>query len=357
MTNNRYTRQIILPEIGIEGQEKLRRASVLCVGTGGLGCPALIYLAAAGVGRIGIIDFDRVDESNLQRQILFSHTDIGKPKATQAATKLKTINPVIQIDAYDEELSAESAEHLFPQYDLILDGTDNFETKFLINDAAVKFEKPWVYGAIQGFEGQASVFNLEGGPCYRCLHPQKPKGTILNCAEAGIIGAVAGIIGMTQALQAIQIIIRHTSFELLSGRLWLLDMHNMQTRSLALSKNPSCPTCAKQPSSITLRYTSPVCNFVPEITVQQLNSLSGYILLDVREQQEWDQGHIDNATLWPLSWLLSNKIPEHLQEMDIVLYCQKGGRSLQAAHILKSLGFSDITNLSGGYESWLQGNN
>jgi molybdopterin/thiamine biosynthesis adenylyltransferase len=180
---NRYDRQIRLPEIGREGQDKLLKASVLCVGAGGLGSPALLYLAAAGVGRIGIIDFDRVDESNLQRQVLFDTEAVGKPKALEAARRLKALNPTIQIESYDEELNAENAARLFPQYDVIIDGTDNFETKFLINDAAVKFGKPWIYGAIQGFDGQASVFNFKGGTCYRCLYPEKPKGRIMNCAE------------------------------------------------------------------------------------------------------------------------------------------------------------------------------
>lgn len=352
MNKNRYGRQISLPEIGLEGQEKLLGASILCVGAGGLGAPALLYLAAAGVGRIGIIDFDRVDESNLQRQVIFSTSSVGRPKAQEATDRLRALNPTLKIDCYIEELNTESAERLFPNYDLILDGTDNFETKFLINDSAVKFGKPWIYGAIQGFDGQVSVFNYKGGPCYRCLQPNKPKGHIQNCAEAGVIGAVAGIIGMTQALQAIQIITGHHSFEPLSGRLWLLDTRTMQTQILALKKNPKCSTCCRDPDEIILRYASPVCDFVEEISVTQLKEKSGYILIDVREKPEWEQGHIDGAILWPLTKMMSGQMPDVEKTSAIILHCQKGMRSLQAARIMRAQNFTDVTSLSGGYEAW-----
>lgn len=353
---NRYDRQIRLPEIGREGQDKLLKASVLCVGAGGLGSPALLYLAAAGVGRIGIIDFDRVDESNLQRQVLFDTDSVGKPKALEAGRRLKALNPAIHIESYDAELNAENAERLFPQYDIIIDGTDNFETKFLINDAAVKFGKPWIYGAIQGFDGQASVFNFKGGPCYRCLYPEKPRGRIMNCAEAGVIGAVAGLIGVTQALQAIQIISGHESFELLSGKLMTLDTRTMRTRILTLQKNLDCPACGKNRDEIALSYSSPVCGFVPEISVVQMKEREGYILIDVREQEEWDQGHIDGARLWPLSKIMQGIFPDLPHSAEIILHCQKGMRSLQAAQILKDKGFMDVASLSGGYEAWLNEN-
>lgn len=353
---NRYERQIRLPEIGQEGQNKLLKASVLCVGAGGLGSPALLYLAAAGVGRIGIVDFDRVDESNLQRQILFDMDAVGKPKALEAARRLKTLNPTIHVESYDEELNAENAARLFPGYDVIIDGTDNFETKFLMNDAAVKFGKPWIYGAIQGFDGQASVFNFKGGPCYRCLYPEKPKGRIMNCAEAGVIGAVAGLIGVTQALQAIQIISGHESFEPLSGRLMTLDTRTMRTRILTLQKNLDCPACGKNRDKIALSYSSPVCGFVPEISVMQMKERAEYILIDVREQEEWDQGHIDGARLWPLSKIMQGIFPDLPHDAEIILHCQKGMRSLQAAQILKDKGFMDVASLSGGYEAWLNEN-
>ena len=351
---NRYDRQIRLPEIGQGGQEKLLNASILCVGAGGLGSPALLYLAAAGVGRICIIDFDRIDESNLQRQILFDTDDVGKQKALEAAQRLKALNPGIKIEAYNAELSIENVAQLFPIYDIVLDGTDNFETKFLINDAAVKFGKPWIYGAIQGFDGQASVFNYKDGPCYRCLYPEKPKGHIMNCAEAGVIGAVAGLIGVTQALQAIQIITGHESFEPLSGKLLMLDTRTMHTRLLGLKKNAGCTTCGAKPDEIVLRYVSPVCGFVPEISVMQMKEKTGHVLIDVREQEEWDQGHIEGAQLWPLSKIIQSRLPDLPQDTDIILHCQKGMRSLQAAQLFIDSGFTDVTSLSGGYEAWLE---
>lgn len=356
MTQNtdRYSRQITLPEIGAAGQEKLRAASLLCVGAGGLGAPALLYLAAAGVGRIGIIDFDRVDESNLQRQVLFSTDAVGRSKAPEAAARLRALNPHIDIVSHDEELTAEGAARLFPDYDLILDGSDNFETKFLINDAAVKFGKPWIYGAIQGFDGQVSVFNHQGGPCYRCLQSEKPKGQIQNCAAAGVIGAVAGMVGVTQALQAIQIIVGHQDFMPLSGKIWLLDTRTMQTRMLALKKNLQCAVCGCDRDSIVLRYQSPLCDVIPEISVAQLKAQSGHTLIDVREEAEWQAGHIAGAILWPLSRMAAGQMPDVPPGAALVLYCQRGARSLQAARLMRDRGFAHVVNLSGGYEVWQQ---
>lgn len=352
----RYSRQINLPEIGDMGQQKLLQSSVLCIGAGGLGSPALLYLAAAGVGRIGIIDFDHVDESNLQRQIIFSTSTVGQPKATEAKRNLTALNPTIQIDAYNEELNIESAARLFPLYDVILDGTDNFETKFLINDAAIKYGKPLIYGAIQGFDGQASVFGYKGGPCYRCLYPQKPKAQIMNCAEAGVIGAVAGLVGVTQALQTIQIIVGHESFHPLTGNMWVIDTLTMETRILRIPKNPECPSCGNRTNKndIILKYASPVCSFTAEISVTDLQSKHGYLLIDVREQDEWDNGHINGAILWPLSRIASGDIPEEMRDEEVIAYCQKGARSLQAATILKEHGFTDVISLSGGYIAWLE---
>ncbi len=351
---NRYDRQIRLPEIGREGQEKLLTSSVLCVGAGGLGSPALLYLAAAGVGRIGIIDFDRVDESNLQRQILYSNAAVGQLKATQSADRLSALNPAIQIDAYNEELNAESAARLFPVYDIILDGTDNFEAKFLINDAAVKYGKTWIYGAIQGFDGQASVFNYKGGPCYRCLYPEKPSQPVMNCAEAGVIGAVAGIVGVTQALQAIQIIAGHPSFEILSGRLWRVDTRTMHTQILNIQKNRACVICSREPNAIVPQYASPVCGAVSEISVRRVKNKVNYVLIDVREQEEWDKGSIKGAILWPLSKIIAGHMPESYRGEEIILHCQKGKRSMQAVDILRAHGFADVKSLSGGYEAWLE---
>lgn len=349
---HRYRRQTCLPEIGEEGQEKLQNASILCVGAGGLGAPALLYLAAAGIGRIGIVDFDRVDESNLQRQIIFSTDMVGRSKAAEAAQKLKELNPSILIECHEGELNAESAARLFPAYDIILDGTDNFETKFLINDAAIKFGKPWIYGSIQGFDGQASVFNHKGGPCYRCLQPAKPKARVMNCADAGVIGAVAGMIGVTQALQAIQMIVGHESFEPLSGKIWLLDTRTMESKTLSLRKNARCAACSLSADQVVLRYESPVCAVVPEISVPQLKGRSGYVLIDVRENEEWRRGNIQGAVLWPLSKILAGEMPAEKKDREIVVHCQLGGRSLQAARCLKEHGFTNVASLSGGYEAW-----
>jgi len=355
---NRYARQTVLPEIGEEGQKKLLSARVLCVGAGGLGSPALLYLAAAGIGYIGIIDFDVVEETNLQRQILFSTHALGEPKAAQAKERLQGLNPDITITAYEEELSADNAPDLFEQYDIILDGTDNFAAKFLINDAAVKYQKPWVYGAIQGFRGQASVFDAQNGPCYRCLYPEPPNTPIANCAAAGVIGAVAGMIGLTQALQVIQLITGDASFEPLTGKLWTLDTKTMQTRLLNLPKNLDCPVCSKKEQDIILSYSFPVCGFVPELTPEQMRAKTqeNHILIDVREREEWEQGNIDGAQHWPLSQIIEGHMPALPKETPIILHCQKGIRSLQAATLLQARGFKDVYSMSGGYEAWLATN-
>ncbi len=353
-SKQRYKRQISLPEIGEEGQEKLKKASILCVGAGGLGSPALLYLAAAGIGRIGIIDFDCVDLSNLQRQVLFTINDIGKSKTEQAQQKLLSLNPQIIVERYSEQLNAQNIETLFQSYDLIIDGSDNFETKFLINDAAIKYNKPWIYGAIQGFDGQVSIFDASQGPCYRCLYPEKPKTRIANCAETGVIGAVAGIIGVTQALQAIQMIVGHKSFVPLLGKLWILDGHMMETKTLNIPKNPNCPTCAQEHKNITLNFSSPVCYFIPEISAEQVSMMKNAVLIDVREQEEWDAGHIEGSLHYPLSKIENENMPARHQDKDIVLYCQRGVRSLQAARLLKDHGFPDVYSLSGGYEAWIK---
>lgn len=351
---NRYARQIVLPEIGEDGQKKLKNASILCVGAGGLGSPAMLYLAAAGIGRIGIIDFDRVDVTNLQRQILFSSDTLGQSKAKEAAKRITALNPEITVEVYDAELNADSADFLFPSYDIILDGTDNFQTKYLINDAAVKHNKPWLYGAIQGFDGQAAVFNMKGSSCYRCLYPAPPEGFVPNCAQAGVIGAVAGIVGVTQSLQAIQLITGHPQFEPLFGKLWLIDTRTMHSKTLNLPKDPHCPACSKKKAEIVLSYASPVCGFIPEVTTRQLRTMTDIVLIDVREAEEYAAGNISEAKLWPLSRLRQGEIPDLPRDKNIVLHCQKGFRSLQAAQILKAYGYPDVYSLAGGYEDWLK---
>lgn len=351
---NRYQRQIVLPEIGPEGQEKIKNASVLCIGAGGLGCPALLYLAAAGIGQIGIVDFDVVDETNLQRQVLFTIDQIGRNKAEAAKERLNALNPEINMQAYAEELTDQNVEKLFGSYDVIIDGTDNFAAKFLINDAAVKTEKPFIYGSILGFDGQLAVFNYKGGPCYRCLFPEPPKGHIPNCAEAGVIGAVAGMIGTAQTMEALKIIVEHESFQPLSGKLWAVDLRSMENQLLALPKNPDCSVCSKAGESIALQYTSPVCGFILEVTPEQTRKNKEALLVDVRETEEWDEGHIDGAQHVALSSLIQGNKPELPTDCEIILYCQKGKRGEQAAQILKSQGYLNINNMAGGYEAWLR---
>lgn len=352
--STRYSRQTVLPEIGPEGQRTLGEASILCVGAGGLGSPALLYLAAAGVGRIGIVDFDQVDESNLQRQVLFAAAQVGQSKAKAAGARIAALNPLIQIEAYEGELDAQNAEPLFKDFDLILDGTDNFAAKFLINDAAVKTGKPWVYAAIQGFAAQVSVFNHAGGPCYRCLYPQEPSERIPNCAEAGVIGAVAGIAGVTQALQAIQIITGHASFQPLGGKLWTLDARTMETTLTALPRDPACPCCSLPREAIVLSYNPQSCAIdeVREVGVAEAMALADAVFLDVREEYEWAGGAIEGAQFWALSQMMEGDMPDLPQGRTVVLYCQKGIRSLQAAYILKAKGAHNLVNLAGGYDAW-----
>jgi molybdopterin/thiamine biosynthesis adenylyltransferase/rhodanese-related sulfurtransferase len=348
---SRYSRQTVLSEIGDVGQEKISAASILCVGAGGLGCPALLYLAAAGVGRIGIIDFDTVNETNLQRQVLYTTDQIGKNKAVAAKERLLALNPGITVETYAEELNGGNAEKLFSNYDMIIDGTDNFAAKFLMNDVAVKMDKPFIYGAILGFAGQVSVFT-PGGPCYRCLFPDAPEN-VPNCAEAGVIGAVAGIIGMTQAMEALKIIVGHTSFDPLTGKLWTIDLRTMENKILSLQKNPACPVCSKGKSEIMPSYSSPVCGSIPEITPAQARDNKTALLIDVREREEWDTGYVAGARHVALSALMQGKIPDLPTEGDIILYCQKGKRSQKAAEILRSQGYLNVSSVSGGYDAWL----
>jgi len=352
---SRYQRQINLPEIGIEGQKKLKNTSVLCVGAGGLGCPALLYLTAAGIGTIGIIDFDQVDESNLQRQILYTTTQVGTAKTTAAKDHLHALNPEVNIQCYQEPLGLNNVKELFERYDFVIDGSDNFATKFLINDAGVKFSTPVIYGAIQRFDGQVSVFDARHGPCYRCLFPEVPQSPIQNCEEAGVIGAIAGLIGTTQAMQVIMMTVGGDQLKPLIGTLWTIDMRTMQSQLLTLSKNPNCPVCSKKPCDIILDYKPAVCastQAIPEITVEEFIALAPKNIIDVREQNEWDLGHIPNAVLHPLSKIIAGDYPNIRSNDDLILYCKKGGRSMKAALILKDHLRHKIINLQGGYDAY-----
>ncbi len=354
---DRYNRQTILPEIGARGQERLAQARVLVIGAGGLGCPALIYLAGAGIGTIGIIDFDTVDISNLQRQILFTPHDQGRPKAEVAAARLREFNPDITVHAYHEELTDKNAVSLFSGYDIIIDGTDNFSAKYLINDTAVKLERTVIYGAIQGYDGQVSVFAPhEGTPCYRCLYPQPPQGIVLNCAEAGVLGSVAGMIGTLQATETIKAILGHPSLETLAGRLWTINLKTAEMQIFSFARRADCPVCSRAAEDISLAYASPACSaatIVSEISPQDLRTIPDSVLVDVRELGEWETGHIPNARHLPLSALQHNpELFSSVKGVSNVLYCQRGGRSRTAAEILLRAGYTDIYSLQGGYEAW-----
>lgn len=349
--NQRYVRQTILPEIGKEGQARLASARVLCVGAGGLGCPALLYLAAAGVGHITVIDPDVVDETNLQRQILFKMADVGQSKALTAQKHLAALNPDITLKAIQDKLRKPNVLELFEQHDLIIDGTDNFLAKYLINDAAVKIGKPVVFGAIQGFEGQASVFNARGGPCYRCLYPISPTAPIRSCAEAGVIGAVAGIVGTMQAMQALSLIIGGDELKPLIGKFWTIHTKTMDVSVFLISKNLKCRTCSLPSSDIILPddHNAMCCTKYP-IETDILDDTS--MLIDVREADAFCLGHLPHAVHFPLSRMELGEWPEIPRHQHITLYCQKGIRSLRAAELMSAQGFTDVKSLKGGYDVW-----
>lgn len=371
LTNNeikRYSRHLLLPEVGLEGQRKLKAASVLCIGAGGLGSPAALYLAAAGVGRLGIIDFDAVDFSNLQRQILHGTPDVGRSKLQSAKDRLNAINPGVEIATYETALGSKNALDLFRDYDVILDGTDNFPTRYLVNDACVLLGKPNAYGSIFRFEGQASVFAMPGGPCYRCLYPEPPPpGLVPSCAEGGVLGVLPGIIGTIQATETIKLILG--TGEPLIGRLLLYDAFKMRFRELKLRRDPECPVCGDTPTIRELIDYDQFCGVVPaataakpsglpEITVQdfkaRLDRGDRLFLLDVREPNEYQICRIPGATLIPLG-----ELPQRLSELpsgsgapDIVVHCKMGGRSAKAVRQLIERGFR-AENLKGGILEWI----
>lgn len=358
----RYSRHLIMPEVGIEGQRKLKNASVLCVGTGGLGSPLALYLAAAGVGRIGLVDSDVVDFSNLQRQVLHHTSDVGRPKIVSASEKLRDLNPEIEIVTHDTFLTADNALEICAQYDIIADGTDNFQTRYLTNDACVLLGKPNVHASIFRFEGQASVFYAKEGPCYRCLYPEPPPpGEIPSCAEGGVLGILPGLLGIIQATEVIKLIIGIGTP--LIGRLMMFDALDMSMRELQIDKNPHCPICSAAPTIDGLVDYDVFCGMgeavhVPdaEITAAEAGRLlqdSGWriTLLDVREPHEWDICRIEGARHIPLGDLV-----ERLHELDtadeIIVYCLMGGRSRKAINILNDAGFRKLRNMSGGIRAW-----
>ncbi len=363
----RYSRHLIMPEVGVQGQTKLKNASVLCVGTGGLGSPLSLYLAAAGVGRIGLVDFDVVDFTNLQRQVLFTTNDVGKPKLTIAKERLSAINPHITIDTHDARLSSENAMEIIKNYDIVVDGTDNFPTRYLVNDACVLLKKPNVYGSIFRFEGQASVFDAQKGPCYRCLYPEPPPpGLVPSCAEGGVLGILPGIIGVMQATETVKLILG--SGEPLIGRLVLFNALKMKFRELKLRKNPECPLCGENPTITELIDYNEFCGIQPkatsegkqdwEIAPQELKKLldqngEKIKLIDVREPHEFEICHIPDSQLMPMSELL-NRVKDLDSSEEMVVICHHGQRSANALEFLKSAGFQKIKSLQGGVDAWAE---
>jgi sulfur-carrier protein adenylyltransferase/sulfurtransferase len=364
----RYSRHLIMPEVGVEGQRKLKAGSVLCIGAGGLGSPAAMYLAAAGVGRIGLIDFDVVDFSNLQRQIIHGTPDVGRSKLASAKDRLNALNPHVQVDTYETALTSENAFELFGPYDVILDGTDNFPTRYLVNDACVLLGKPNAYGSIFRFEGQASVFATKDGPCYRCLYPEPPPpGLVPSCAEGGVLGVLPGMIGVIQATEAIKLI---TGLgEPLIGRFIIYDALRMRFRELKLKKDPDCPVCGTHPTVTKLIDYEQFCGIHPaasepesmashstEISSVELKARldrgDKLTLVDVREPNEYQINRIPGTTLIPLG-----EIPRRYAELnkddEIVVSCKIGGRSAKAADFLRSVGFKRVLNHRGGIIDWI----
>lgn len=356
----RYSRHLLLPEVDVAGQLRIKNSSVLVVGAGGLGSPVILYLAAAGVGKIGIVDFDRVDSSNLQRQIIYSSDDVSQSKIEQATKKALALNPEIKVLGYDIRLTSKNALEIISEYDLVVDGSDNFATRYLVNDACVLLGKTNVYGSIYRFEGQASVFCSKDGPCYRCLFPDPPPpDAVPNCAEAGVLGVVAGVIGCIQATEALKLIVGIG--ESLSGRLMLYDVLSMKFDSLPIPKDPNCPACGANPRITKLEDIDVICASGTEaaylISPAELNAelQSGkpILLLDVRTAQEVAVEKLENSKHIPLQ-----ELHERLSELDpkanIVTYCRSGMRSMQALECLLQNGFKNVRSLDGGIVRWSQ---
>ncbi|TAK10637.1 MAG: molybdopterin-synthase adenylyltransferase MoeB [Acidobacteria bacterium] len=355
----RYSRHTLLPEFGTEGQEKLRAARVLIVGLGGLGSPSAMYLAAAGVGTLGLVEFDNVDASNLQRQVIHGTPDIGRPKIASAMDRLRAINPNVTLEPHAAALDASNALELIRAYDIVVDGTDNFSTRYLVNDACVLTGTPNVYGSVFRFEGQASVFATTMGPCYRCLHPEPPPaGLIPNCAEAGVLGVLPGLIGMIQATETIKLI---TGIgQPLIGRFVLYDALRMKMREIALARDPECPVCGDHPTIHELTAYDLSCdpmtaNSMDAMTVKELKAwrASGekHKLIDVREPWEHAEAAIEGSTLIPMGQVLTH-LDALPKDIPVVVHCKMGGRSAQVTAKLRQLGF-DARNLTGGIQAWL----
>jgi sulfur-carrier protein adenylyltransferase/sulfurtransferase len=362
----RYSRHLILPEVGMEGQQKLKAAKVLCVGTGGLGSPLAFYLAAAGIGTLGLVDFDVVDASNLQRQIIHSTKDVGRPKIESATEKLTALNPFLNVVKHETMLTSANALEIIRQYDVVADGTDNFPTRYLVNDACVLTGKPNAYGSIFRFEGQASVFATEEGPCYRCLYPEPPPpGLVPSCAEGGVLGILPGLVGVIQATEVIKLILGKG--EPLIGRLLLVNALDMKFRELKLRKNPECPVCGMHPTVTKLidyqqfcgimpepKTPTSVVNGIPQMPVKELkrrrDAGEEVFVLDVREPFEYQIAQI-GGKLIPLGEL-PQRVGELNPQQEIVCQCKGGGRSQKAAEFLQKNGFTNVHNLAGGIMAW-----
>ncbi len=363
----RYSRHLIIPDVGMTGQKRLKNARVLCVGAGGLGSPALLYLAAAGVGTLGVIDFDVVDESNLQRQIIHGQSDVGRSKAQSAADSIREINPYVNVVVHEERLDSDNAMRVFEPYDLIVDGTDNFATRYLVNDACVLLGKPYAWGSIYRFDGQASVFWAEHGPCYRCLYPEPPPpGMVPSCAEGGVLGVLCASIGSIQVNEAIKVI---TGIgEPLVGRLMIYDALEMSYRTVQMKKDPECPVCGKEPTITELIDYEEFCGTVSEdaqqaaagstISARDLKAMQDrgddIFLVDVREPNEYEIVSIPGATLIPKGEFLSGAALERLpQDKKVVLHCKSGARSAECLAIVKNAGFADAVHVGGGVLAWI----
>ena len=366
----RYSRHLIIPDVGMAGQKRLNHARVLCVGAGGLGSPTLMYLAAAGVGTLGIVEFDVVDESNLQRQIIHGQSDIGRPKAESARDSVKEINPYVEVILHEERLDSSNVMQLFAQYDLIVDGTDNFATRYLVNDACVLLGKPYVWGSIYRFDGQASVFWAEHGPCYRCLYPEPPPpGMVPSCAEGGVLGVLCATIGSIQVTEAIKLL---TGIgDPLLGRLLVYDALEMEFRQVRIRKDPNCAVCGPNATVTELIDYDAFCGVISDaaaeaarestISVHELKEMldarargeRDFVLIDVREPVEWEIATIDGAEFIPKGEFLDGSALEKLpQDRQIVLHCKVGGRSAEVLAVLHGAGFSDAIHVGGGINAW-----
>lgn len=367
----RYSRHLIIPDVGMSGQKRLKNARVLCIGAGGLGSPALLYLAAAGVGTLGIVEFDTVDESNLQRQVIHGQSDIGRSKAESARDSVLEINPYVTVNLYEDRLDSSNVMELFAQYDLIVDGTDNFATRYLVNDACVLLGKPYVWGSIYRFDGQASVFWAEHGPCYRCLYPEPPPpGMVPSCAEGGVLGVLCASIGSIQVTEAIKVL---TGIgDTLLGRLMVYDALDMNYRQVKIRKDPNCAVCGEHPTVTALIDYEAFCGTISEeaadaardstISVIQLKAMlearaagtDDFVLIDVREPNEYEIVSIPGSILIPKGEFLDGSALERLpNDKRVILQCKVGGRSAEVLAVVKGAGFADATHVGGGVLAWV----